>query len=388
MDAIIGTAEAVEGAPDAPAAWGEGATAADQGQEQAASEAVPQEEARHEEPSHEQAADEEVAFEEPAFEEPVFEETAHEEPAHEEPAHEEPAHEDPAHEDPAHEEPAHEDAGAGRHPSAEAPDAWATSEDPLAAGSEVPAMGEAAPPEQAWGDPLAEPAADSAEPGHVIAPKTDKFAPVAAAPEAEEAPAAAEIEAPPEWGEAPAAESPEAAPTEEFAAPGEEFAAPEEPDAPGKVSVPPTEEHAALDGHEEPSAEAPAADEFSEQGELKIEGWVAPPAEPEPQGAGWFGQALEATTPLSAADLGALASGGVDPNDGVGALRLLATLVRVLHRHQLLDPDEVADEVRESRAQASAERAAAESDASGVASADGPGSSAAEQAPPEEPAET
>ena len=257
--------------------------------------------------------------------------------------------------EPAQEQ-AEAEAAADHQPSADAPDAWASSDDPLAAEAEVPASGEAAPPEQAWGD--AAPAADNAEVGHVVAPSTDKFAPAGAAARAEEAPAATETEAPPEWGDAPAEESQpaasgeELAAAEEFAAPSEEFAGPSE-----------------------------------EQGELKLEGWVAPLPEPEPEGAGWFGQALEATTPLSAADQGTLASVGVDPNDGVGALRLLATLVRVLHRHQLLDPDEVANEIRESQAEAAAERAAAEGSASGVAASGEPGSSA-EQAPPAEPAET
>lgn len=73
-----------------------------------------------------------------------------------------------------------------------------------------------------------------------------------------------------------------------------------------------------------------------------------------------MGQALEAVAPLSPADLGTLASVGVDPNDGVAALRLLAALVRLLHRRQLLDLDEVAAEIRESRAQGAAAAAEAE----------------------------
>ena len=106
-------------------------------------------------------------------------------------------------------------------------------------------------------------------------------------------------------------------------------------------AAPPAEEGAAA------MEEAPPSEEFSEeQSELKLEGWIAPPPEPEPQGAGWFGQALEATTPLSTADIGTLASLGVDPNDGIGALRLLAAIVRVLNRGQQIDTLEVALEVR------------------------------------------
>jgi chemotaxis protein histidine kinase CheA len=96
-----------------------------------------------------------------------------------------------------------------------------------------------------------------------------------------------------------------------------------------------------------------AAEEFPlESGDLKIEGWVAPPAEPEQQGAGWLGEALAATTPLSAADVGTLSAVGVDPNDGVAALRLLACVLRVFNRRQMLDVDEIAAEIRESRTQA------------------------------------
>ena len=261
----------------------------------------------------------------------------------------------------------------GEHPSADAPDAWATSEDPLAAGGDAPAWGEAEPPAQAWSDLPEVSAVPAAEPGRVVSPSTDKFALSSAAAaeaeapastEAEEEPAAVETEAPPEWGEAPAEEAP---PAGEVAASTGDFAVP-------------------VDGVE-PPAEAPADEALAEQGELKLEGWVAPPAEPEPQGAGWFGQALEATTPLSAKDLGTLASAGVDPNDGVGALRLLAALARVLQRHQLLDPDEVVNEIRESRTQAAAERAAAESEASSAA-ASGEPDAPAEESPSGEPAET
>jgi hypothetical protein len=122
---------------------------------------------------------------------------------------------------------------------------------------------------------------------------------------------------------------------------------------------------------EEPAAEEPAAEEtaaeetaaefeippeeFSEeQGEMKIEGWVAPLREPEPQGAGWLGEALEATTPLSPADVGTLSSVGVDPNDGVAALRALAAILRVLNRRQMLEVDEIANEIRASREQGAA----------------------------------
>jgi hypothetical protein len=74
----------------------------------------------------------------------------------------------------------------------------------------------------------------------------------------------------------------------------------------------------------------------------------------EDQDRGWIGEALEGSTPLSPADLGTLASIGVDPGDGVGALRLLAVLIRILNRNQLIEPDDLREEIRESRAQGAA----------------------------------
>jgi hypothetical protein len=56
-------------------------------------------------------------------------------------------------------------------------------------------------------------------------------------------------------------------------------------------------------------------------------------------------------TPLSEADLGTLASIGVEPSDGMGALRLLAALVRILNRGQHIEPDELRAEIHESLAQ-------------------------------------
>ena len=418
MDAIIGTADVAEGAPEV-SPWGDAEPEGGPAPEQAASAET------HEDLGHEEHAEPSLAGGSTGEIQIV----------------------------------------ADHQPSADAPDAWASSEDPIAAEAGAPAWGEAALPEQALGDGAP---ADNAEAGHVVAPSTDKFAPASAAAGAEQELAAAEIEAPPEWGDAPAEEAqpaaagegtaapreesaahPEefaapaeesaasreesAAPSEEFAAPGEEFAAPgEEFAAPSEESGAPAEESAAFrDESAAPSGEfaAPAeesaapreesvalAEEFAEpseefaapaeesaapseefappveesaapgaeQGELRLEGWVAPPTDPEPEGTGWLGQALEATTPLSVADLGTLASIGVDPNDGVGALRLLATFVRVLHRHQLLDPDEVANEIRESHAEAAAEHAAAGRTTGPPAEPESPG----EQVLPAEPAET
>ena len=82
------------------------------------------------------------------------------------------------------------------------------------------------------------------------------------------------------------------------------------------------------------------------------EGSAMPVAEE--QDSGWIGEALEGSTPLSPADLGTLASIGVDPGDGVGALRLLAVLIRILNRNQLIEPEDLREEIRESRAQGAA----------------------------------
>ncbi len=87
---------------------------------------------------------------------------------------------------------------------------------------------------------------------------------------------------------------------------------------------------------------------------------------------------FEGSTPLSPADLGALASIGVEPSDGVGALRLLAALVRILNRNQLIEPDDLRAEIRESLAQGAAAAASpAESDIS-TTSASGPSIETAE----------
>jgi hypothetical protein len=377
------------------------------------------------EPAHDEAARDEPAEDETAEDEAAREKTADDEAAaylaaaYAAAAHDEAAHRDTAGEAAADDEAAHEEQPREHMPmdeapaeSAEAPDGWSSIEDPLAAGSEVPAWRHAAPAEQSWAVPVAEhlaagenaPGSESSEQAR---PSTDRFALVGAAADSEsvaatesvtfadtviaesvtiESATAAETEAPPEWAEAPAEapqqeplreEQTEAAATQEFAAvqaPQEETSAEEE--VPSEdISI------------EEPAPEAAAAGEIEEQGELKLEGWVAPPPEPEPQGVGWFGEALGATMPLSAADAGTLGSLGVDPNDGVGALRLLAALMRILNRRQLLEIDEIAGEVRESRSQAVAERAAAERDVNGVP-APGRPESPDEAQPPATPTET
>jgi type IV pilus assembly protein PilB len=448
MDAIIGTAETTESAVEAPA-WDAGAAA------EAAPEQAEHDHERDREPEHGHEHQHEPGYE--------------------------------------HE---HEHVAEPHAEQTEAPDAWASSDDPLAAGGEGSAWVADAQQVQAW-SASSEPSADS--------PSTDKFAPVSAAEETAvesaaaeteapptefaaaeteapptefaaaeteapptefvaaetEAPptefaaaesevtprdfaaletdvtprefAAAETEAPPEWGETPAepqiepsAESPRDVGAEAALASGagaaaevaaHEFAAEEPPqelvaEVPHQefISEEPHREVFAEESHQEFAAEVPyrepvaeeqhhvfaeeapsedisfdeAPAEPAEQGDLTIEGWIAPPPEPEPQGSGWLGQALASTTPLSTADLGTLVSIGVDPNDGVGALRLLAAVVRVLNRGQHLDLNEVAIEISESRAQAAAEHAAALPETDGTAASAAP----EDQQPPAEPAET
>jgi hypothetical protein len=81
------------------------------------------------------------------------------------------------------------------------------------------------------------------------------------------------------------------------------------------------------------------------------------PSDPEgsygssPDGAGSYPPHMETFTPLSEADLGTLASIGVEPSDGMGALRLLAALVRLLNRGQHIEPDELRAEIHQSLAQ-------------------------------------
>ena len=84
--------------------------------------------------------------------------------------------------------------------------------------------------------------------------------------------------------------------------------------------------------------------------ESPLDGWGAPSQEAPAPGAA-AGEALAATT-LSPADLDTLAAVGVDVNDGVGAFRLLAAVLRVLQRQNAIDFDELAHELEQSRAAA------------------------------------
>ena len=184
----------------------------------------------------------------------------------------------------------------------------------------------------------AEPAEPPAEEPAPEQPAFEEWAARAAADvqaAAEETAAAAAEDAPPEQQ---AAEETYV----ESAATTQEFAMAEPPAAAEGTSF---EESPA----EEAAVETAVAEESPDQQPVQTEGWVAPPADAEQEGTGWFGEALAATSPLSPADLGTLAALGLDPADGVGALRFLACLVRVLNRHASIDAEELAAEIRESR---------------------------------------
>jgi hypothetical protein len=134
-------------------------------------------------------------------------------------------------------------------------------------------------------------------------------------------------------------------PLEEPAPPAEEMAA--QPQEPWHEDAPAGPAAFSLDDPE------PTHSETTDPVALETTRFAEPPGqEAQP---GW--------TPLSPADEGTLASVGVDPNDGAAALRTLAALVRVLQRRQLLDADELAAELRDTRApEAAAQEPAAPSE--------------------------
>src|SRR6267143_2136299 len=242
--------------------------------------------------------------------------------------------------------------------------------------------GEALPPDAILGTaPILIPAEETsdAQPPVETAPTWE--APAAAMPAVEET--GKPLDAAPAW-EAPAAAMPA---VEETGKPPEEAHEAEAPDAWGSMDDPltsqasvrdplggdasfgdPLQSHASL---EDPLAAQASSDEAAVTPEdapalhdghgstnefanplAAAEGSAMPAAEDEDRG--WIGEAIEGATPLSPADLGTLASNGVDPGDGVGALRLLAVLIRILNRNQLIEPDDLREEIRESRAQGAA----------------------------------
>ena len=243
---------------------------------------------------------------------------------------------------------------------AEAPDAWASSEDPLAAHASV-------------GDPLASQESPP-DPLVTAAAFEDPLAPPGSVEGTAFADLAEESRAPGE--DAPLGEDGHAfydahGSTNEFAHPvdtsGEEGVFEEAGTGSAAVETPAEETEAPLswqdatDRIEAPPVEDPGPAEESQAAfpaEGGVESWVASSGDADAQGSGWIGESLEGATPLSPADLGTLASIGVEPSDGVGALRLLAVLIRILNRNQLIEPGDLREEIRESRVQGAAAAAA------------------------------
>jgi hypothetical protein len=239
----------------------------------------------------------------------------------------------------------------------------------------------AATPSGGWGGEPAMDASDS--PGEALPPDAILGTAPILVPAEESSDAQPRLDTAPAW-EAPVAAMPA---VEETGKPPEEAHEAEAPDAWGSMDDPlasqasvrdplgghasfgdPLQSHASLEDPLAAQASSDAAavtpedapalhdghgstNEFANP--LAAEEGSAMPAAGD-QDRGWIGEALEGATPLSPADLGTLASIGVDPGDGVGALRLLAVLIRILNRNQLIEPDDLREEIRESRAQGAA----------------------------------
>jgi hypothetical protein len=141
--------------------------------------------------------------------------------------------------------------------------------------------------------------------------------------------------------------------------PASEAPAAEESAAGGPASwEPAAEESAAEEAGREPAPAPLGLEEYA------VPGWVPPPPEPQPEGSGWLGQALASThEPLSEAEEELLRAAGVEPSDGMGAMRLLAGLLRALQRRGVIEVSEVAADISAARSAGLAPQAAGESGA-------------------------
>jgi hypothetical protein len=228
------------------------------------------------------------------------------------------------------------------------------------------------------------PASDSEPEFSVDVEETEAAAPAEAAPAP---PAYAADPADPEPDETPQAEpSPEQPEAHEAEAP-DAWAATDDPLATGEIPLDPLTSDSGprdpLAAQAPASEETPAGDAADLGGEVSAQELENPTADPDGGGALDFGASdgsfaegeqppgeaasasaeasdafadygLGSAVPLSPADLGTLSSIGVEPSDGVGALRLLAVLVRILNRNQMIEPDQLREEIRESIAQGTA----------------------------------
>jgi hypothetical protein len=169
-------------------------------------------------------------------------------------------------------------------------------------------------------------------------------------------------EAPAEWTEPTAGEAAAAEPAELIALPGPGEGVAEETGPAAEAEVPPVYEEAAEATHrfQRPLATPPfgapaAAEPTAAQGEDQADEWPEA-AETSQEEVAW----LPPGEALSAADVATLSALGIDPGDGTGAIRALVCLVRVLNRRQAIDVEELAAEIRESRAASAAEVATPE----------------------------
>jgi Type II secretion system (T2SS), protein E, N-terminal domain len=260
-------------------------------------------------------------------------------------------------------------------------------------------------PETAWGVPAHEqaaemqlsevlptdailgpssPAPDSEPEFSVDVEETEAAAPAEAAPAP---PAYAADPADPEPDETPQAEPPPEQPEAHEAEAPDAWAATDDPLATGEIPLDPLTSDSGprdpLAAQAPASEETPAGDAADLGAEVSAQELEDPTADPDGGGALESGASdrffaegeqppgeaasasaeasdafadygLGSAVPLSPADLGTLSSIGVEPSDGVGALRLLAVLVRILNRNQMIEPDQLREEIRESIAQGTA----------------------------------
>jgi hypothetical protein len=154
-------------------------------------------------------------------------------------------------------------------------------------------------------------------------------------------------------GDLPAGEAPspdEIALEEPFAGEFAHESASEEPVAAESAAAEPSSWEPAAQAYadEEPGGEPANASLGLER--YAVPGWVSPPPEPQPEGSGWLGQALASTpAPLSEAEEELLRAAGVEPSDGMSAMRLLAGLLRALQRRGVLEVSEVAADISAAR---------------------------------------
>jgi type IV pilus assembly protein PilB len=271
-------------------------------------------------------------------------------------------------------------------PSEEAPAEWQAEADQTQPTETAPAEtapAEWAGTEQAAAEPAPESREWSAQEPRVPEAASEGFEPDVPQDAWEDEPVEDATEAPAEWTESAEGEAGEAS----------AFAA-ETPEAGGPIALPGPKEPAIAEAFAESSAleEVPREESAPAEGEgghgAEAAPYEAPQSDAEestdrfrtPTATPAFGVASSSLEPgpsedhtdewppqeatqeevewvaaaeaLSAADVATLGALGLDPGDGMGAMRALACLVRVLNRRQAIDVEELAAEIRESRTSA------------------------------------